>query len=317
MPYRNNSNFDHAMLHNICVAQRDRLACIDFHLLFCGKVSRQDIVDIFGVSPAMVTRDLSLYRQLAPKNAAYDTNKRLHLRSDKFKALFRYNTGDILDELQKIEARNHRSSVIVYDSPEIPETTKSRISPMIYRVPLRLVQPPVEIIANVYRAISNHKPLRITYASTRNGVSTRIIVPHTLIYNDAKLYVRAYDRKTEAFRDFVASRIQEIWFPELHYDHYVESIQADKQWQQTVKLHIIPHPNLKHPESVMMDYDMTEEGITVPIRAAIAGYLLRLWRVDASKDHRLNPFEYRLWLANQHELKDIDSLYLAPGYADN
>lgn len=316
MPYRNDFNSDHHALHKVCAAQRARLAYIDFHLLFCGKVSRQDIVDVFGVSAAMVTRDLSLYHQIAPKNVRYDPKKRLHLYVEGFKALFNYDLERILAELQKIEERNNRSSLIVYDAPDPSGIRRGRTSPLIYRVPTRLVQPPVEITANIYRAISNNKPLRITYASTRHGVDTRIIIPHTLIYNGAKLYVRAYDRKTGTFRDFVASRIQKVQFHDVHYDYYVESIQADKQWQRTVTLQVVPHPNLTYPESVMMDYNMTEEGITVPIRAAIAGYLLRLWRVDASKTHHLNPFEYRLWLSNRHELQDVDSLYIAPGYID-
>lgn len=58
------------------LVQRERLAFIDFRLFFLGSVSRGDIVGRFGVSPAVSTRDLALYRNVAPSNISFDGSSR-------------------------------------------------------------------------------------------------------------------------------------------------------------------------------------------------------------------------------------------------
>ena len=56
----------------------------------------------------------------------------------------------------------------------------------------------------------------------------------------------------------------------------------------------VPHPNLKHKDAVELDYQMTEGVLKIKIRAAVAGYLMRLWNVDCSKDHSQEGNEYHL-----------------------
>jgi hypothetical protein len=51
-------------------AQRERLAYIDFRLYFMGEVGRPDLASRFGVAPAAATRDLALYREVAPSYQA-------------------------------------------------------------------------------------------------------------------------------------------------------------------------------------------------------------------------------------------------------
>jgi hypothetical protein len=52
--------------------QRERLAYIDFRLYFLGEVGRPDLASRFGVAPAAATRDLALYREVAPQNIEFD-----------------------------------------------------------------------------------------------------------------------------------------------------------------------------------------------------------------------------------------------------
>ncbi|WP_347360078.1 hypothetical protein [Shewanella mangrovi] len=49
-------------------AQKQRLAFIDFCLQYFGQISRQDLITKFATGLAASTRDLSLYRELAPDN---------------------------------------------------------------------------------------------------------------------------------------------------------------------------------------------------------------------------------------------------------
>ena len=52
----------------------------------------------------------------------------------------------------------------------------------------------------------------------------------------------------------------------------------------------------------------------INVRAAVAGYLLRRWNVDCTKDNKLERAEYHLWLSNPQALYGVKNLVLAPGY---
>jgi len=81
-----------------------------------------------------------------------------------------------------------------------------------------------------------------------------------------------------------------------------------------VELEIVPHPSLKHPETIAMDYCMERNILQVNVRAAVAGYLLRRWNIDCSEQHSLKGNEYHLWLKNYPALYGVDNLVIAPGY---
>jgi len=79
------------------------------------------------------------------------------------------------------------------------------------------------------------------------------------------------------------------------------------------ELELVPHPRIEHSEAIELDYGMTGGVLKVEIRAATAGYLLRLWNVDCSTEHSLMGFEYQLWLRNSQALYGVTNLNLAPG----
>jgi len=54
-----------------------------------------------------------------------------------------------------------------------------------------------------------------------------------------------------------------------------------------VELDLVHHPRLSRPEIIRMDYGMTDGSIRTRVRAAVAGYVLLRWSVDASPDHSL------------------------------
>ena len=70
---------------------------------------------------------------------------------------------------------------------------------------------------------------------------------------------------------------------------------------------------LNYPEAIALDYAMTDGVRYATVRAATAGYLLRLWNVDCSADHHLDGPEYQLWLANPDCLDNVSNATLAPG----
>ena len=41
----------------------------------------------FGIAPAVATRDLTAYRELAPRNIAFDGSRKVYVNGEKFKSL--------------------------------------------------------------------------------------------------------------------------------------------------------------------------------------------------------------------------------------
>jgi predicted DNA-binding transcriptional regulator YafY len=74
--------------------------------------------------------------------------------------------------------------------------------------PSRLTHPHLDVLASVTRAIHQECPLGIEYHSISSGQSEREIVPFALIDNGLRWHVRAFDRKSQEFRDFVITRIK-------------------------------------------------------------------------------------------------------------
>ncbi|MFU8783995.1 MAG: WYL domain-containing protein, partial [Aliidiomarina sp.] len=69
------------MLENLSFAQRQRLAYIDFSLLFKGSIYRNDLVQRFAVGLSAGTRDFNLYKELAPNNLYYDSQEKRYFQA--------------------------------------------------------------------------------------------------------------------------------------------------------------------------------------------------------------------------------------------
>jgi hypothetical protein len=80
-------------------------------------------------------------------------------------------------------------------------------------------------------------------------------------------------------------------------------------------MELAPHPGLAQPKAIEADYGMQDGVLRLKSRAALAGYVLRRWSVDASPDHCLDPSTYHLWLRNTPTLYGVESAAIAPGVA--
>jgi len=81
-----------------------------------------------------------------------------------------------------------------------------------------------------------------------------------------------------------------------------------------VRLELVPHPGVEHPEAIEADYQMKDGMLVLDMRAPLVGYALRRWAVDCSTSHSLDPKEHHLCLINLQTLYGVDSATLAPGY---
>ncbi|MDR1968935.1 MAG: WYL domain-containing protein [Burkholderiaceae bacterium] len=279
-------------------AQRERLAYIDFRLYFFGEIGRPDLIDRFGVAPAGATRDLALYREIAPKNIEFDGSSKVYRTAKYFAPLFEHAPQRVLSAL----ALGFGDGVNPVSSPRLPCES-----------PTALSSPKMSVLAPVCRAIHAKRPLAIRYHSMSSGKSQRVIVPFALVDTGLRWHVRAFDRKSGEFRDFVLTRIES---PSLLDEDPSprERMDNDIQWTRIVELDFVPHPRLTRPEIVRMDYAMEGGAIRMRVRAAVAGYMLLRWSVDCSPDHHLAEEQYRLWLADPLALYGVENAKLAPGY---
>jgi hypothetical protein len=77
-------------------SQVERLSYIEARLYFLGELQRQDVSQRFAVASVQASRDLSLYKRLAPENLDYDYRARTYLPSASFNRIFELSTEGIL-----------------------------------------------------------------------------------------------------------------------------------------------------------------------------------------------------------------------------
>jgi predicted DNA-binding transcriptional regulator YafY len=299
MQNMNSTSQNPASTEALSYAQRERLIFIEFRLYFLGDVRRQDLMQRFGVAPAVATRDFALYRDLFPDNISFDNKSKCYVIGDDFSPEFNYSPERVLTALSRGFSEGIGGSSEPLLSCELPKM---------------LNQPSMAILAPITRAIHQQKVVSIEYTSHNSGYSNREIAPFALVNDGLRWHVRAFDRKRQAFLDFVITRILKS---QLIKDSPVlpqEQPSADIQWNRIVELDLVPHPSQEHPEIIENDYGMTDGVLHLKLRAAVAGYALRQWIVDCSSGHSLQGKEYRLWLRNHLALYGVSSAMFAPGY---
>ncbi|GHF97447.1 WYL domain-containing protein [Thalassotalea marina] len=280
-------------------AQKQRLAFIDFVLLFRGHFTRSDLTDKFEMGMANATRDIALYKEFAIDNLRFDNANKTYYQTKKFKPLFQHDARKTLVKLANDISNGYDAIGDIQFPVEAPS---------------QLNVPDIFIVARLVQAILNKKPVSIIYTSLSSGSGAREIVPHAIVDNGLRWHVRAFDRKSERFLDFVLTRISKVTGLVNNIELF-ESRQEDHQWNRMMPLQLVPHPeNIKHPKAIELDYGMQNGVLNLSVRAALAGYLLRRWNVDCSENATLQGGEYQLYLRNTKTLYGAENLAIAPGY---
>lgn len=279
-------------------AQRERLAFIDFCLQFIGQLARADLVNHFKTGLASCSRDLTLYKELAPNNMTLKHETKQYYRTDQFKPVFEHNPEAILGSLCR--GFGDGLSQGVSPSEKCIDAT-------------RLIHPDSDVIATLMRAINNRHAISCDYISLCSGESSREIVPHAIANNGQRWHVRAFDKKSKEFRDFVCTRLQNV----TEIQKPITTIQSgeyDKQWHNIISIELVVHPTVKHPKAIELDFSMLGGILHLEVREALLGYLMRQWNVDCSQQALLTGGENHLWLKNVEELAGLTCLAIAPGF---
>lgn len=291
--------------------RRQRAVFIEFRALFLGEVSRSDIVEFFGVSPAAATRDLAHYMGDLKGEIKLDGTTKSYRPLPGFQPRFEHSIPQVLSALSSGIgiAQNQEASNLIPSS-----------------VPRPISLPGCEVLAPITRAIAQRQVVEVEYHSYSSGGTARELVPHALVNNGSRWHIRAFDRRRKEFNDFVLTRVARV--TELPQSTIVATEQPseDDQWTRMVELELVPHPHQQRPEVTAMDFNMKDGVLKVRERAALVGYLLRQWNVDCSPNHtekspaterdpeKRKGDEIRLWMRNHPALYGVSSAKMAPGY---
>ncbi len=251
-----------------------RLEFIEFCLFWEGKINRSDIIERFGVSVPQASKDLSQYREEAPKNIIYDPSEKRYLASPEFKPVFFKPNSDLyLAQLKSIADKVSSSE----------ETWLSNV-PNLDSMPIPHRTVDVTILRKVIDAVRNNRAIEIEYQSMnkeRPDPVWRWITPHAFANDGFRWHVRAYCHETNKFKDFLLSRILKIGdekepgaLPKE--DHY---------WFEYVDVLLIPNPayTKSQKEIIALDYGMKHEEISIPVRKALLYYFKKRLRLDVAE----------------------------------
>ena len=189
-------------LHDLTRAQRDRLAFIELRVRFLGEVRRQDLFGRFGIQAAAASRDLAAYKDLAPGNLYYDSKNKVYVRAALFRPLFDFPPARVLASL----TRGYGDQEPARQRPLISSEPAAEIN-----------DPDLEVLSVITRAIHRKSAVQISYRAVSSGMTSRVIVPFALADSGSRWHVRAYDRRTNEFRDFVLARIADARFDDAHH----------------------------------------------------------------------------------------------------
>ncbi len=286
------------LVANLPLAQRERLAFIDFNLQFFSKLSRSDLINRFKTGLAASTRDFAAYKEIASNNLSLDHSTKQYWRTANFEPVFQFSAETILQSVSK--GFSDGITAAVQPSAHCFEATK-------------LIHPNIHIIAALMRAIHNQLACQVKYVSISSGESVRTIVPHAIINNGHRWHVRAFDEKSASFRDFVCTRFTQVVTSTTPANFSQTSVK-DEQFNRLVTLVLMVHPDILHPQAIEMDYAMQNGEKVMQVRAALAAYILRQWQVDCSFEHRILNQGCQLALKNHEVLASIENPQLAPGF---
>ncbi|AUU12339.1 WYL domain-containing protein [Serratia marcescens] len=250
-------------------------------------------MDTFGIKEASATRDLNQYIELTnEKNSFFDKKSKKHvIRDETFSPHFELTDIDALCWL-KAEKVDKSEQYYTYRCQRINLPSQREFAP-------------------ITRAITQKSKVEIEYLSVDNGISKRIITPHSLFDDGLKIYIRAFDSNRKKFLNFSPSRVvsSKLLDSKLGVG---EKIEDDEKWNLFIELDIVPHPGIKVKETIEYEYKMIRGMLKIKVREATAGFFLRSWNVDCSPDATLSPKVYHLHLNNVKNFEGSEMLFIAP-----
>lgn len=259
-----------------------------------GRLTTGHLSRAFGIGRQQASKDINVYNaEKNPGALEYDKSLKGYKPTPAFQP--RYTKGEAGEYLQLLSVQSELSDSIANLEIRLPNTFV--ISP-----PARAVTP--VILQRLLRACRERTRLSVVYASISSPEPvSRVIQPHTLVYNGYRWHVRAWCEKHREFRDFVLSRMfgePELLSPSTH------SAEGDSRWQTEVVLEITADTRLSKAQQLVveLDWGMKEGVLRITTRAALAPYCLQLLRLD-HKVLKERPEDQQVVLNNRDFLEPM------------
>ncbi|HHQ4516569.1 TPA: WYL domain-containing protein [Aeromonas veronii] len=285
------------LVDELSLPQAERLAFIDFKIMYLGEITRQDIINEFRIGQAAASNDLRLYRERRPENSRLDhTTKKTVIVQESYKPLVNIDAHTALDFIQNgfCRSRLHASQ------PSLPvEIIDPRLAPNTLDD---------DQVATVTRAMKGQYGIKCEYESrSSNNHHERILFPVALFADRQNWYVRAYDRTSSpaGFKNFKLSRIKttkQILDEEQRSARPEEKLENDIRWHTRVPLELVVADD-KIGQQLSREFCLDNGRKTIICRSALIYFTRVNWRIDVENGDD-NIFYFKL--ANIESLKLMD-----------
>lgn len=277
-------------------ARQERLRFVEATLIWEGSIQRSRVCEIFGVSANHVTRDLTLYEEQHPGSLEYRPRQRAYVPGPNFSPI--YASDDPAQILGLLQTRAETGSIAL-----LPLLGGEGID--VTTLPSPAMGVDKSVLRDVLRAIRQSRGLSVHYHSL-SAEETIVLTlwPHALFNTGVRWYVRAYDDRTQGFREFALSRIDRP-VPQNLPSPYAAS--SDIGWTTEHRIEVVPHPKLNaHQQRVVArEFPMKRDRIgwvwSLSVRQCLIGYFARRYRLDAKLP--VSPLSHWIVLRNRATLK--------------
>lgn len=243
---------------------------IEVALLWEGRLTTKTLQDYFAISRRTAQNLISEYQDNHEANLVhYDSSLKYHQPSKVF--VPHYTQGNLQEYLHFFG--NTTDGIL---------QGMGNFSPYLEQIPspVRNIDP--VLTRSVIQACKQQKRLDIGYFSVSSGVTeSRIISPHSLIFDGIRWHTRAWCERSMAYRDFVLSRFHDE--PVFEDDGAIKLKEHDQEWNTMIDLIIEPDPRLNAHQrhAIELDYKMAHSQLKIPCRAALVKYLIQKLRLDS------------------------------------
>jgi hypothetical protein len=257
-------------------AARERLRRVEFLLWWRGWVGRQDLVDVFGISPAQASGDLQRYAAMNAGTMIYHTSRK------------RYEAAEGMACVLHEPSFDEAVRVFLGGAAERTgwsadgTTADARIS--VINLPKRRID--AGIARRVLMALLERRLLRVRYVSVNSASDEwRELAPAGLGWDGRRWHVRAWCMTRGEWRDFVLGRMAEAEWPGAT----AGTLPEDADWLafETIRFRINPELALEQREALRMDYDLAGDSLEIRVRRSMKQYLLAGMFIDQNKSSEL------------------------------
>jgi len=266
-------------------SQQQRLHFMERQLLWGRRLTLSMVQEAFDISRNQASRDIKLYRELAPDNVpTYNPADQCYRPNRSFSPLFAVTEPH---ELLTIIGRPLENSV---ELDAVPILTRHILD---------------GVLPAVLTALEYKVAFEAIYASASNPIGIkRVLTPCAIVYVDNRLHLRAWCSDREEYRDFVLSRILTV--PRLLNEK--PDLPQDINWDTKLDIELTPNPNLSCDgrKLISIEYQLKKTGM-IRVRAALVHYFLQANflpnSVEQLEQAKVQPWSYPVMVRNWSALE--------------